>query len=121
MGENERSIRALIIRYLVAHTQCSGCGRRYEPGDVQIHDHRGDVWLASVTCSHCGLQGLVMAAIRAKDAQEIEPISESEAEEWAVFEQMGPINSDEVLDFHRFLQDFRGDPAQLFRENSRRS
>jgi len=121
VDENERSIQSLLIRYVVAHTQCSGCGRRYNPEDVHIHDHRGDVWLASVTCSHCGLQGLIMAAIKTKDAQEIEATPEPNDEEWAIFEQMAPISSDEVLDFHRLLEGFSGDLARLFKEGNRQS
>lgn len=121
MDENERSIHSLIIRYLVAHTQCSGCGRRYAPRDVRIYDHRGDIWLASVTCRHCGLQGLVMAAIGEKDAQEIEAITDPDAEDLAAFEEMGPISSDEVLDFHCFVEQFDGDLRQLLERDNRRS
>jgi len=113
MDENERSIHSLIIRYLVAHTQCSGCGRRYAPRDVHIYDHRGDIWLASVTCRHCGLQGLVMAAIAAKDTQGIEAVTDLDAEDQAAFEEMGPISSDEVLDFYCFVEQFNGDMRQL--------
>ncbi len=116
MANNDRSIESLIIRYLIARTQCSGCGRRYDPKDVHIQDHRGDIWLASVTCKHCGLQGLIMAVIRAQDAQEVEAIFESDAEEWSVFQQMGPISSDEVLDLHCFLEEFSGDVVQLLEE-----
>ena len=114
MDESERLVQSLIIRYLLGHTQCSGCGRRYNAGDVRIHDHRGDVWLALVTCSHCGLQGLIMAAVRTRDSQEMEPALELDAEECSAFQQMESITSDEVLDFHRFLEEFRGDVHQLF-------
>ncbi|MGQ9493854.1 MAG: hypothetical protein ACUVR2_08840 [Anaerolineae bacterium] len=118
MDEEERAIQALIIRYVVAHTQCSGCGRRYKPSDVQIHERRGDVWLASVTCSACGLQGLIMAAIRSREAQELSKLLEAESDEWAELSNVAPITADEVLDFHRFLRDFDGDIKELFQKHN---
>jgi len=117
MENGDRSIQSLIIRYLIARTQCSVCGRRYDPKDVHIHDHRGDIWLASVTCKHCGLQGLIMAVISTEDAQQVEAIFELSAEEWAAFQKMGPISSDEVLNFHCFLEEFNGDMIQLLGES----
>jgi len=121
MDEDERSIHSLIIRYLVAHTKCSGCDRGYTAQDVRIYDHRGDIWLASVTCKHCGLQGLIMAAITTKDAQDVAAVIDPETEDLAVFEQMGAISGDEVLDFHCFVEHFQGDIRQLLEESSGQS
>ncbi|MGC8786689.1 MAG: hypothetical protein ACP5Q1_04615 [Anaerolineae bacterium] len=115
MDEEERAIQAMLIRYLVAHTQCSGCGRRYKPSDVQIHERHGDVWLASVTCSACGLRGLIMAAIRSSETEELEPVLEDDAEEWAALQEIKPISDDDVLDFHHFIQNFDGDMEELLR------
>lgn len=116
MDDMERSIERLIVRYLVAHTQCSGCGRRYSPKDVHVHDHRGDIWLASVTCRHCGLQGLVMAAVGARDVEDVEAVeavSSAEADDSLDVEALGSISADEVLDFHCLVQGFDGDMWQL--------
>ncbi len=113
MEDNDRSMRSLIVRYLVARTQCSGCGERYEPNDVHIYDHRGDMWLASVTCGHCGLQGLIMASIRSEDMGESEE-TYSEPTEQQLVSGLGPITEDEVLDFHDFIDRFTGDMKQLF-------
>ena len=117
MDASDQSVDSIIIKYLVAHTKCSGCGHRYDPDDVQVHDHRGHIWLASVTCRHCGLQGLIMAAIKTEEEQEIEPTMESGAVEWPAFQQMGPISTDEVLDLHCFLQEFHGDVARLLEKH----
>jgi hypothetical protein len=113
--EHERSMHSLIIRYLVAHTQCSGCGRRYAPEDVHLRHRRGDIWLASVVCRHCGLQGLIMAAVSASHADEMEAATDRDAEERTAMREMGPISSDEVLDFHRLLEEFSGDMRKLMR------
>lgn len=122
MDENERSIHSMIIRYLVAHTQCSGCGRRYAPEDVYLRHRRGDVWLASVICRHCGLQSLIMAAISASHAEEVGAAVSPEVEgERAALQKLGPISSDELLDFHRFIQEFGGDARKLMSPRSRNS
>jgi hypothetical protein len=111
--ENEEATRSLIIEYLVAHTQCVGCGHHYTHADVEIHDHRGNVWLAAVTCRHCGLQGLVMASVRAKDVREMAQAADDSDQDRAGLQRLGAISGDEVLDFHCFLEQFRGDMKQL--------
>jgi hypothetical protein len=116
--EHERSMHSLIIRYLVAHTQCSGCGRRYAAEDVHLRHRRGDIWLASVVCRHCGLQGLIMAAVSASHAEEIEAVTDQDAEEQAAMQDMEPISSDEVLDFYRLLEEFSGDMRQFMRRRT---
>lgn len=118
MDEEERAIQAMLIKYLVAHTQCSGCGRRYKPSDVQIHERHGDVWLASVTCSACGLRGLIMAAIRGSETGEVESVLEEESEELVALQEIKPISADDVLDFHRLMRDFDGDMEELLRRLS---
>ncbi len=121
MEENERSIRSLIVQYLVAHTQCSGCGRRYSAGDVHLRHRRGDVWLASVVCRHCGLQGLIMAAISADYGTESASPADAEMDERAILHELGPIDLDEVLDFHRLLSGFGGDMLELLGSSNEES
>ena len=113
MDAGGESLQSLVIQYLVAHTQCSGCGGHYSTEDVRIRARRGDVWLAAVTCGHCGLQGLIMAAIRTRETPEPgSPLQEDTAEE-GVLAQREPISSDEVLDWHCFLEQFHGDVRRL--------
>ena len=118
MDAEDGSLQSLVIQYLLAHTQCSGCGRHYSPDDMRIRARRGDVWLAVVTCSHCGLQGLIMAAIKTGDAHEPGLAMEEHAAEQIAFQQREPISSDEVLDWHCFLEQFHGDVRQLLGEHS---
>jgi hypothetical protein len=119
MDEEDELLQSLVIQYLLAHTQCSGCGRSFGADDMHIRARRGGVWLAAVTCSHCGLQGLIMAAIKTRDAHDSEPALESGAGEIASSGHREPISSDEVLDWHCFLEQFHGDVYQLLGEHSR--
>jgi len=118
MDEEDGLLQALVIQYLLAHTQCSGCGRSFEPDDLRIRARRGGVWLAAVTCSHCGLQGLIMAAIKTREAHPAEPAPETGEGEPASSLRQEPITVDEVLDWHDFLERFHGDVHQLFEEHS---
>jgi hypothetical protein len=110
MQEQDSSIHSLIVQYLVAHTRCSGCGQHYETEDVHVHSHRGQVWLASMTCRQCGLRAMVMAALQPDGI----PPEHADPEQ-AAWQAMGPISDDEVLDLHRFLEGFRGDMQDLMR------
>lgn len=114
---DEPSLESLVIQYLLAHTQCSKCGRHYEREDVQIRDRRGDIWLAFLTCGHCGLRNLVMATFRTKGlSKETAQPTTVDGEETDAFDNMGPIADEELLDLHCFLRDFSGDLRQLLGE-----
>jgi len=114
MDERDPRIESLVIRYLIAHTQCSGCGQHYEPEDVHVHSHRGQVWLASLTCRQCGLKAMVMAALQLQDSRSESQAVEQDTQEIATIRELGPISGEEILDVHRFLDSFRGDMHGLF-------
>ncbi len=116
MEERDPDTRSLIIQYLVAHTRCSGCGQHYEAEDVHVHSHRGQVWLASLTCHQCGLRAMVMAAMQAPGEEAEPPVAApDDAQELATLRTLGPITADELLDLHRFLEGFSGDMQNLIR------
>jgi len=114
MDDRDPRIESLVIRYLITHTQCSGCGQHYEPEDVHVHSHRGQVWLASLTCRQCGLKAMVMAALQLQGSGAESQAAERDTQEIASLQERGPISSDEILDVHRFLDEFCGDMQSLF-------
>jgi len=118
MDEEDGSLQELVIQYLLAHTQCSGCGHSFGAEDMHIRAHRGSVWLAAVTCSHCGLQGLIMAALKTGDAHGADPAREEGSAEEPTCSQE-PISGDEVLDWHCLLEQYHGDMRQLLGEPER--
>jgi hypothetical protein len=118
MSENEEAIHSLIVDYLVAHTQCGGCGQHYAAEDVRVRRRRDDLWLASMVCRHCGLHRLVMATVNSGQAQAMGPSAHVGDEERDVPPmELGPISGDDVLDLHRFLQNFGGDVFELLGES----
>ena len=106
-----------LIKHLIASIPCAICHHHYEPSDVQIVDHRDEIWVIAVKCNQCGTQGLIFAMI--KEGEKPETISELTAQEWARFREMPQIDVDDLLDVHEFLRDFEGDFANLFEERTR--
>ncbi len=100
-----------ILRHLVANIPCAVCQHHYEADDVRIVDHRNDIWIAAVRCSHCGSRGLILVMVR---EEKTELVSDLTPEEWARFQEMPQISADDVLDIHEFLRDFDGDFTSLF-------
>lgn len=111
-GSDEGQEKRELIRHLVASIPCAVCQHYHEPDNVRIVKHQGEIWVMSVTCSHCGSQGLVFAMIQEGQKQGI--VSELTSQEWARFRDMPQIDADDLLDVHEFLRDFDGDFASLF-------
>ena len=102
-----------LIKHLVASIPCAVCQHCYEPDDVRIVEHHGEIWILAVKCDHCGTQGLVFAMIK---EEEMETVSDLAPQEWARFREMPRIDADDVLDVHEFLRDFDGDLVSLFED-----
>lgn len=115
MSENEKAIHSLIVDYLVAHTQCDGCGQHYAAEDVQVRRRKEDLWLASMVCRGCGLQRLVVATVNWDQARMMGATADIGEEHREVLAKRGPIGGDDVLDLHKFLQGFDGDMFDLLR------
>jgi len=114
MIDEEGINKQAYIKYLISHINCPVCNRSYTPDNIQILGHKvkEEVWLMTTFCPECSTQGLVIAII--KDKSEFKEIStDLTPQELARFEQKGPITTNDVLDLHEFLRDYRGDMAEL--------
>jgi hypothetical protein len=100
-----------LIQYLVATVGCAVCGESYGAEDIDVLDHRGDAWIIMLACPHCGTRGLVLAMVADRGRpQIIGEVSEADAEE---LDELPPISGDDVLDWHKFLQNYDGDLNSL--------
>jgi hypothetical protein len=104
------------IKYLVTRIRCAVCETRYRAEDIHILVHRGDSWLMAVECHECHTQGLVFAVVQEGKAEPV--VKELTPQEQAKFRGMLPLDADDVLDVHQFLQDFNGDFVRLFRDQT---
>jgi len=115
MSTQESSGQRLFIRRLVANIECANCGTRYELGNVCIVGHRDDLWIASVVCGRCGTQGLIFAMVSEDGTQEV-VARDASPEEIREFGKLSSLGIDDVLDMHRFLEQYEGDLISLLAE-----
>ncbi len=114
MTIEDGSGKHLFIKHLIASIRCSVCHHLYEPDDIYVIDHRDDLWVMAVVCTQCQTRGLIFAIIREISKDEF--LTELTPEEWERFQEMPDIETDDVLDVHKFLRDFSGDLEDLLRE-----
>lgn len=100
-----------FIRYLITNIKCAVCGEYYQREDVRVVGHQEGLWAMTVACGSCHTQGLVFAMVKEGEAPEV--ISEPTPSEWAAFEVMPQISTDDVLEVHNLLRDFEGDFSDL--------
>jgi len=107
-GANERA----YIKYLISNLRCPVCHHRYTTDDILLIEHKDELWCMVIACPGCETRGLVFAIVKSHEAP-MEPPTDLTSEELASFEERGPITGDDVLDFHDYLEDYRGDMAEL--------
>ena len=84
-----------LIKRLMASIKCSVCGQCYEVDDIDVLDHREDLWFLRVICSACHDQCLVAAVIKeGKVSEVITDLTEAELDR---FRDVGELTADEVL------------------------
>src|SRR5512133_2499642 len=109
-----------MVKRLMAAIDCSVCGSHYESDGVEILVHQEDLWFLSVTCAHCHTEGLVAAMVKEATAEAAAAAREaSVTAREADIEQPTPIeptpvDTDDLLNLHLFLNRFDGDFQRLF-------
>jgi hypothetical protein len=102
-----------LIKRLIATIKCGTCGLNYREDHVEIIDHDEDIWFLRVFCSSCRVKSLVAVVIRQETLPEA--VSDLSGAEVTKFQYLDEVGGDDVLDMRRFLKDFDGDFARLFR------
>lgn len=100
-----------LVKRLMASMKCDSCGQHYEVYNIEVLDHREDMWFLRVRCSTCHTQCLVAAVVREDKMPEVvTDLTEAELEKF----RDNVIEADDVLNVYNFLKDFDGDFSQLF-------
>jgi len=102
-----------LIKRFMTSIKCTVCGQHYRVDNVSVLGHQEDLWFMSVFCPDCQTRCLVAAVV--KEGEKPEVITDLTGAELDKFREMDRLTADEVLDMHRFLKDFDGDFARLFR------
>lgn len=106
---------------------CSHCREPYSVDDLRIVGRNGNLWVLSVRCPLCQQQAFVAAVVGdhgddrniAATAFDIiaDADSDTELQDLSFDDEFNePVAVDDVLDMHRFLDEFNGDFKALFRE-----
>jgi hypothetical protein len=110
MESNEFDVRRTVLSVL---EQCSVCKEHYTIDDARVIERQGELWVLSISCSHCRTQALVAAVVDG-DGAEVDTFDPAPMEQ-----PDEPANVDDVLDMHRFLETFDGDFHALFSRRHR--
>ena len=100
-----------LINRLLALIKRGVCGHKYMGDNLSILGHRKDLWYLKAHCLKCQTQSLI--AVVLKEDRIREPVTDLTSKEIRKFRDTGAITSDEVLDMHNFLKEFRGNLSQL--------
>jgi hypothetical protein len=105
------------LRSQLTTFSCATCGQSYVRSRIRVLAQRDDLWFVSLRCVKCGSSALGLVTV--KDADE------DEAETTAFFSDLTdsdrdrlaeglPVDSDDLIEAHRFLGRFDGDFRRLF-------
>lgn len=122
MEASERQIKRIVLDRM---ERCSVCHRGFESDDVHVLSRKSDMWMLMVSCSECHSRNFVAAVIGDGDAEEAQLALRRLGEEHlrtrtaVELEHSGepgdPVDVDDVIEMHEFLQEFDGDFKALFR------
>jgi hypothetical protein len=97
---------------------CAACGQAYEPARIRVLAEREGLFFVDLGCGHCGTQAVAIVTIQIDggggpeaDMGDLLPLEPAELGRVAG----APVSADDVLDAHRFLEDFQGDVTTLMR------
>lgn len=115
METNEGQIKRIVLKRM---GRCRVCHRAYAAEDVSVVSRQPDMWMMLVTCEDCHAKNFVAAVLNEGDPAQAELALRrlsTEAEQASQQPESYPLVSSEpvtaadVIDMHRFLEQFDGD------------
>ena len=104
-----------LIELLAGDNHCPLCGKAYSPDGIWLVQQHSRRWILTVQCNCCGTGSLIAVTVphsafpNVLDSAFISPVVELTPAEVMQFAGSTSLNTDDVLDMHLFLQDYRGD------------
>ena len=114
--DTEREVRIKRLM-LAAVSRCGTCQRQYDLDSLTVIGHREHLWMVAVACPDCDTRGVITAVIDGHtllDGTGDTPLAELTPAEHRRFATAPIVAADDLLDLHRFLDDFDGDFTALF-------
>ncbi len=109
--EGQEWLRAQLTAFT-----CSSCGRSYVRSRIRVLAQRDDLWFVSLKCAACGTGALGLVTVREADegTESPTPRGDLTAADEARLADSPPLDADDLIEAHRFLDAFDGDFRRLF-------
>jgi hypothetical protein len=127
MDTSDSQIRRIVVERM---DRCTVCHRRFVEDDVEVVSRKSDVWLMIVQCKDCHSRSFAavvgdtsapidtesLFGFRADGSIEItfEMDADFHDVELETGDDVDPVNVDDLLEMHDFLDSFDGDFKTLF-------
>ncbi len=114
-----------FIQDRARYYKCPVCGKNLAGCEVRMLDHVADRFTVRVTCASCKVTFEIILAIQGAGVDAEEAVEEEydlemeDARTTAEALPVEPIESDELLDLHLYLKEFRGPLTELLRQADR--
>lgn len=109
---NFTALRA-VIRNIKSHVSCPNCDNSYSNDDISIVSSIGDRCVIVAQCDYCKTSILITASLT-PSAQEGGTTNINTNVEQLDPEQI--VTSDDVMNVHQFLKDFKGDFGDIMKK-----
>lgn len=113
--DQSSEVRRIVLSVV---EDCIQCRQRFSLDDMRIVGRNGNLWVLAVRCPECASQSFVAAVVGEHDdgttveAAAIDLVDEEYIEPES--EPVAPVEVDDVLDMHEFLDEFDGNFLRLF-------
>lgn len=104
------------LRAQLTAFSCASCGQAYVGSRIRVLAQRDDHWFVSLKCDACGSGALGLVTVREAAESAAGPGLSGELTEQDALRLVGtePVDADDVIEAHRFLERFDGDFRRLF-------
>jgi hypothetical protein len=113
--DQSSEVRRIVLSVV---EDCIQCRQRFSLEDMRVVGRNGNLWVLAVRCPECASQSFVAAVVGEHDdgttveAATIDLIDDEGYEDEA--DLVEPVTVDDVLDMHRFLEEFDGNFLRMF-------
>lgn len=116
--DQSSEVRRIVLSVV---EDCIQCQQRFSVDDMRVVGRNGNLWVLAVRCPGCASQSFVAAVVGEHDdgttveAAAIDLIDEDTSDfETDALDHAEPVEVDDVLDMHQFLEEFDGNFMRLF-------
>lgn len=110
-----------VIKNIKSHISCPHCDNTFSDEDINVISSVGDRCVLVAQCIDCQTPILVTASIKNPSESENDDFKEqifTEQQRLASFDGENIVTSDDVVNIHQCLKDFKGNFKELFGEAS---